>query len=101
MMIHFGMGRTSACSVVESYSLVQRLAKPPYAPKGYVPTSGNFNGYGSLGTLVPPPKGVALGGQFQTIVGCNDCQGGALRYASYLQSWADEPAGLERVVARA
>ena len=28
----------------QTYSLVQRLAKPGWAPKGYVPTSGNFNG---------------------------------------------------------
>ena len=45
---------------------------------------------GDLGTHVPPRRGVALKGRFQTLVGCNDCEGGALRYPSYLQSWVDD-----------
>ena len=39
---------------------------------------------------MPPRRGVALKGRFQTLVGCNDCEGGALRYPSYLQSWVDD-----------
>jgi len=38
-------------------------------------TSGNFNGYGDLGSWVPPPRkhGTSTPGVFETIVGCNDC----------------------------
>ena len=37
-------------------------------------TSGNFNGYGDLGSWVPPRKdGTSTPGVFEAIVGCNDC----------------------------
>ena len=40
---------------------------------------------------MPPKPGAApTPGRFQTIVGCNDCRGGSLRYPSYLQTWHDD-----------
>ena len=37
-------------------------------------TSGNFNGYGDLGSWVPPRNDAApTPGVFEAIVGCNDC----------------------------
>lgn len=54
-------------------------------------TSGNFNGYGDLGTLVPP----ASAGRFRTIVGCNDCANGGLPY--YVQTWQDADGELRLV----
>ena len=50
-------------------------------------TSGNFNGYGDLGSWVPPLIRGIKGGEFKTIVGCNDCSdpGGALTEPAFLQ----------------
>ena len=57
-------------------------------------TSGNFNGYGDLGSWVPPRKGAQTPpGQFQAIVGCNNCfskGGGSLVQPAYLQTWQDD-----------
>ena len=58
-------------------------------------TSGNFNGYGDLGSWVPPKKGSkSTPGEFQAIVGCNDCffgiGGGSLTRPTYLQTWLDD-----------
>lgn len=57
-------------------------------------TSGNFNGYGDLGTWVPPKKGAKVRpGTFQTIVGCNNCfekPGGSLAEPAFLQTWLDD-----------
>jgi hypothetical protein len=57
-------------------------------------TSGNFNGYGDLGTWVPPPqrRTESTPGKFQTIVGCNDCEdaGGSLMEPAFLQTWMDD-----------
>ena len=57
-------------------------------------TSGNFNGYGDLGTWVPPKHNAtgATPGEFQTIVGCNDCTdaGGSLTEPTYLQTWMED-----------
>eukprot|EP01079_Euglenida_sp_SAG-EU17-18_P008878 gene8877-224_t len=51
-------------------------------------TSGNFNGYGDLGTPLPrAPADPA--GLFRTLVGCNDCPGGALTRPAFLQTWQD------------
>lgn len=65
-------------------------------------TSGNFNGYGDLGTAVPSPPArvgkVAPPGHFDTIVGCNDCIGGALQAPAFLQTWADGDDGNLTVV---
>jgi hypothetical protein len=61
-------------------------------------TSGNFNGYGGLGTAVPleglPPT------YFATIVGCNNCKGPGMFLSgpTYLQTWADDSATGLRVV---
>jgi hypothetical protein len=62
-------------------------------------TSGNFNGYGDLGTHVPSlttaapsAEGATGGGIFKTIVGCNGCKnpGGALVQPAFLQTWLDD-----------
>ena len=61
-------------------------------------TSGNFNGYGDLGSWVPPKKGAkATPGEFKAIVGCNDCQdpGWALTEPAFLQTWADDGTSLK------
>jgi len=58
-----------------------------------VGTSGNFNGYGDLGSWVPPKKGAkTTPGEFQAIVGCNDCTdpGGSLAEPAFLQTWMDD-----------
>lgn len=55
-------------------------------------TSGNFNGYGDLGTLVPAKEGAAVPGRFHTIVGCNDC-GTAFTHPTFLQTWEDDGDG--------
>lgn len=56
-------------------------------------TSGNFNGYGDLGTWIPARRGVAAPpGHFQTIVGCNDC-GTSFAHPTFLQTWVDDGAG--------
>eukprot|EP00040_Diaphanoeca_grandis_P008497 m.45433 g.45433 ORF g.45433 m.45433 type:complete len:420 (+) comp19966_c0_seq1:269-1528(+) len=55
-------------------------------------TSGNFNGYGDLGTWVPAnKKATPPAGTFDAIVGCNDClgKGGSVTHASFLQTWVD------------
>ena len=61
-------------------------------------TSGNFNGYGDLGSWVPPKTGAKTPpGQFQTIVGCNDCftkGGGSLVEPAFLQTWVDSNGNL-------
>jgi hypothetical protein len=67
-----------------SYEITKQI------PKG---TSGNFNGYGDLGSWVPPKKGaVATKGEFKAIVGCNDCSnpGGSLTEPTFLQTWMDD-----------
>ena len=91
-------GQAPACDQVmltknggRSYGLAKKVTKPSYSPAAYVPTSGNFNGYGDLGTWVPPKRGSnATAGTFKTIVGCNDCLGGSMRYPTYMQTWVDE-----------
>ena len=95
-------GQDPACDQImltrdggRSYSLVKKLAKPAYSPAAYVPTSGNFNGYGDLGTWVPASNFSApTPGQFNTLVGCNDCLGGSMRYPTYLQTWTETDSGL-------
>ena len=55
--------------------------------------SGNFNGYGDLGSWVPAKKGAkTTPGEFNAIVGCNDCKdaGWALTEPAYLQTWMDD-----------
>lgn len=94
-------GQAGACDQImltkdggHSYELVKKVTKPSYSPAAYVPTSGNFNGYGDLGTLVPPKRGhKAPLGEFRTIVGCNDCLGGSMRYPTYVQTWVDDNKG--------
>ena len=70
-----------------------RLAHPP---------QGNFDGYGDLGTRVPP-RTVYTGtaapppGEFKAIVGCNDCfahPGGSLSQPAFLQTWLDNGTSL-------
>ena len=97
-------GQDTACDQImltrdggRSYTLVKKLAKPAYSPKLYVPTSGNFNGYGDLGTWVPASNSSLVKptpGHFVTIVGCNDCLGGSFRYPTYLQTWVETETGL-------
>jgi hypothetical protein len=60
-------------------------------------TSGNFDGYGDLGTLVPAKKGdtSAPTATFKTIVGCNDCPGGSENKAAFLQTWVDDGSTLK------
>ena len=61
-------------------------------------TSGNFNGYGDLGSWVPPKAASeATPGEFQAIVGCNDCTdpGGALAEPAFLQTWVDDGSTLK------
>jgi hypothetical protein len=90
-------GKEQACDQImltkdggRSYELVKKVTKPSYSPAAYVPTSGNFNGYGDLGTWVPPQRGSKpVPGVFRSIVGCNDCLGGSMRYPTYMQTWAD------------
>ena len=59
-------------------------------------TSGNFNGYGDLGTWIPPRNSAASPssvGQFATIVGCNDCSstpGGSVASPAFVQTWLDQ-----------
>jgi hypothetical protein len=63
-------------------------------------TSGNFDGYGDLGTRVPPRTGTAAApppGEFKAIVGCNDCfahPGGSLSQPAFLQTWLDNGTSL-------
>jgi len=61
-------------------------------------TSGNFNGFGDLGSWVPPRKAARLPpGEFQAIVGCNNCfskGGGSLVEPAYLQTWVDNGSSL-------
>jgi hypothetical protein len=78
-----------------SYSVVKTIDRG---------TSGNFNGYGDLGTLVPPPSSPATTsppppppGHFKTLVGCNDC-GAAITKPMFLQTWEDANDGTLRVV---
>lgn len=61
-------------------------------------TSGNFNGYGDLGSWIPPKKGAKTKpGEFKALVGCNDCTdpGGALTEPAFLQTWMDDGTTLE------
>ena len=67
-----------------SYSVVKKIGKG---------TSGNFNGYGDLGSWVPPKKGAkTTPGEFKALVGCNDCKdaGWALTEPAFLQTWMDD-----------
>jgi hypothetical protein len=61
-------------------------------------TSGNFNGYGDLGSWVPPKKGAKVkAGEFQAISGCNNCfarPGGSLVEPAFLQTWLDTGSNL-------
>jgi hypothetical protein len=75
-----------------SYAVIKRI------PAG---TSGNFNGYGDLGTWVPGRNGQQPAGTFQTIVGCNDCGSvgrgggsGSLSRPAFLQTWVDSNDGM-------
>ncbi len=57
-------------------------------------TSGNFNGYGDLGTWVPSKtRGQAPPGVFSTIVGCNGCprvhHASSWDFPIFLQTWKD------------
>ena len=71
-----------------SYKVVKTLASG---------TSGNFDGYGDLGAWVPAKNGDGSPGTFSTIVGCNDCLGGTLQKANFLQTWTDEGTTLKLI----
>ena len=63
------------------------------------PLQGNFDGYGDLGTRVPPHTDTAAPppGEFKAIVGCNDCfahPGGSLSQPAFLQTWLDNGTSL-------
>ena len=72
-----------------SYLLVKKLQDG---------TSGNFNGYGDLGTWVPSKAGQSVPGVFSTIVGCNGCprvhKASSWDFPAYLQTWKDNGTAL-------
>jgi hypothetical protein len=62
------------------------------------PTLAVFHRYGDLGTLIPKANSVTPPrGEFDTIVGCNDCVGGALESPAYKQTWRDDGSSLNVV----
>jgi chondroitin AC lyase len=74
-----------------SYSVVEKVR---------FGTSGNFNGYGDLGTHVPSPS--APPGVFRTLVACNDCRPPStptpavgFAHPVFLQTWTDAAGQLQ------